>query len=216
MNKVCRIYMRVSTHDQDLTRQEKIIEEAKKFNYFIAGIYKEKASGTLTHSQRPALKKLIKSLQKGDVVMIEKMDRLTRLPFYEAKTLIETIRSKGASLYISNVPDLSGFYSDNLTTVQKVILDAIQDLLLDLALIQARDNYEDIKQRQAEGILIAKRNGKYKGRKKNIELHNKIIDYRFNQKLTLKQTSIICKCSLTTVKSVIKNYKSEVLNKTVS
>ncbi|MCX8592624.1 recombinase family protein [Gilliamella sp. B3804] len=204
--------MRVSTHEQDLTRQEKIIEEAKKFNYFIAGIYKEKASGALNHSQRPALKKLIKSLQNGDIVMIEKMDRLTRLPFSEAKMLIETIRSKGASLYISNVPDLSGFYNDNLTTVQKVILDAVQDLLLDLALIQARDNYEDIKQRQAEGILIAKKNGKYKGRKKNIELHNKIINYRFSKNLTLKQISIRCECSLTTVKKVIKDHKEKVKN----
>ncbi|OCG40865.1 recombinase family protein [Gilliamella sp. Bif1-4] len=207
MTKICRIYMRVSTHEQDLTRQEKIIEEAKKFNYFIAGIYREKASGTLTHSQRPELKKLIRSLQNGDIVMVEKMDRLTRLPFPQAVELIQTIRNKGAQLYISNVPDLSGFYNENMTTLQKMILDTVQNLLLNLALIQARDNYEDIRQRQKEGIAIAKANNKYKGRKKNTELHNKIINYRFNKNLSLQQISIMCKCSLTTVKKVIKENK---------
>lgn len=207
MTKTCRIYMRVSTREQDLTRQEKIIEEAKKFNYLIAGIYREKASGTLTHSQRPELKKLIRSLQNGDIVMVEKMDRLTRLPFPQAVELIQTIRNKGAQLYISNVPDLSGFYNENMTTLQKMILDTVQDLLLNLALIQARDNYEDIRQRQKEGIAIAKANNKYKGRKKNTELHNKIINYRFNKNLSLQQISIMCKCSLTTVKKVIKENK---------
>lgn len=212
MIKKCRIYMRVSTNDQDLTRQEKIIDEAKKFNYFIAGIYKEKISGTLHHSKRPELKKLIKSLQRGDIVMIEKMDRLTRLPFQQAQKLIETIREKGASLYISNVPDLSVFYNDDMTTLQKMILDTIQNLLLNLALIQARDNYEDIKQRQAEGIKIAKLNNKYKGRKKNDELHSKIIYNRIEKKMTLKKTALICECSLTTVKTVIKKYNSKLLN----
>jgi DNA invertase Pin-like site-specific DNA recombinase len=210
MTKICRIYMRVSTHEQDLTRQEKIIEEAKKNNYFIAGIYREKASGTLTHSQRPELKKLIKSLQNGDIVMVEKMDRLTRLPFPQAVELIQTIRNKGAQLYISNVPDLSGFYNDNMTTLQKMILDTVQNLLLNLALIQARDNYEDIRQRQAEGIRIAKLKNKYTGRKKNLELHNNIINYRINEKLSLQQTAITCKCSLTTVKKVIKEHQKTI------
>lgn len=206
--------MRVSTNEQDLTRQEKIIEEAKKNNFFIAGIYKEKASGTLTHSQRPQLKKLIKSLECGDIVMVEKMDRLTRLPFTQSQKLIETIKSKGASLYISDVPDLSGFYNDNLTTLQKMVLDTIRDFLINLALIQARDNYEDIMQRQAEGIKIAKRKNIYQGRKKNIELHSKIIYYRLEKKETLKNTAIICKCSLTTVKRVINKYKDDVLKTT--
>ncbi|RZL98034.1 MAG: resolvase, partial [Pedobacter sp.] len=42
---VARIYMRVSTETQDLKRQESIVLAAKSAGYYIAGIYREKASG---------------------------------------------------------------------------------------------------------------------------------------------------------------------------
>ncbi len=43
--KVARIYMRVSTEAQDLERQEGIAQAARAAGYYVAGIYREKASG---------------------------------------------------------------------------------------------------------------------------------------------------------------------------
>ncbi len=43
--KVARIYMRVSTEDQDLNRQDTIVESTKTADFYIAGLYREKANG---------------------------------------------------------------------------------------------------------------------------------------------------------------------------
>lgn len=54
--KVARIYLRVSTDRQDLQRQESIVEAAKAAGYYVAGIYREKASGARAdRPERPAL-----------------------------------------------------------------------------------------------------------------------------------------------------------------
>ncbi|MER9664816.1 recombinase family protein, partial [Mesorhizobium sp. M0159] len=90
---VARVYLRVSTQGQDLDRQESIIAEARDAGYYIAGVYREKASGA--RADRPELLRLIADLQRG-VVVAEKIDRISRLPLPEAEKLIETIRNKGA------------------------------------------------------------------------------------------------------------------------
>ena len=43
--KIARLYLRVSTESQDLARQESIVEDAKTAGFYVAGIYREKASG---------------------------------------------------------------------------------------------------------------------------------------------------------------------------
>lgn len=43
--KVARIYLRVSTEEQDLSRQDAIVESTKAAGFYVAGIYREKASG---------------------------------------------------------------------------------------------------------------------------------------------------------------------------
>jgi len=43
--RVARVYLRVSTAEQDLQRQEAIVTEVKAAGYYVAGVYREKASG---------------------------------------------------------------------------------------------------------------------------------------------------------------------------
>ena len=69
-----RIYLRVSTDKQDLARQDSIIEDAKRAGFYVAGVYREKASGA--RADRPELLRLISDLQRGDVVVAEKIDRI--------------------------------------------------------------------------------------------------------------------------------------------
>ena len=114
-----RIYLRVSTQEQDLTRQERLIEEARSAGYYIAGVYKEKASGACP--DRPELLRMIADLQQGDVVIAEKMDRLTRLPLPEAEKLIASIREKGARLSVPDVVDLSSL-AEKTQGVAKLVI----------------------------------------------------------------------------------------------
>ncbi len=59
--KVARVYLRVSTDAQDLKRQEEIITTAKEAGYYVAGVYREKASGA--RADRPELLRMIADLQ---------------------------------------------------------------------------------------------------------------------------------------------------------
>ncbi|KDC00356.1 resolvase, N-terminal domain protein, partial [Bordetella bronchiseptica D993] len=70
---VARVYLRVSTDAQDLERQEGIITAAKAAGYYVAGIYREKASGA--RADRPELLRMVADLQPGEVVIAEKIDR---------------------------------------------------------------------------------------------------------------------------------------------
>jgi DNA invertase Pin-like site-specific DNA recombinase len=54
---VARVYLRVSTQGQDLDRQESIIAEARDAGYYIAGVYREKASGA--RADRPELETVL-------------------------------------------------------------------------------------------------------------------------------------------------------------
>ncbi|CRX96613.1 Resolvase [Yersinia enterocolitica] len=83
--KIARIYERVSTSEQDLTRQADIEKTAIASGFYITGIYREKASGT--RADRPELLRMIADLQPGDVVIAERIDRISRLPLPEAEKL---------------------------------------------------------------------------------------------------------------------------------
>jgi DNA invertase Pin-like site-specific DNA recombinase len=143
---VARVYLRVSTQGQDLDRQESIIAGARDAGYYIAGVYREKASGA--RADRPELLRLIADLQPGEVVVAEKIDRISRLPLPEAEKLIETIRNKGARLAVPGVVDLSDIAA-SADGVAKIVLESIQEMLLKLALQMARDDFEDRRERKA-------------------------------------------------------------------
>ena len=62
---VARIYLRVSTEEQDLTRQAEIELSTRAAGYYIAGVYRDKASGA--RADRPELLRMIADLQPGEV-----------------------------------------------------------------------------------------------------------------------------------------------------
>src|SRR3546814_5355532 len=68
--------------------------EAKAAGYYVAAVYREKASGA--RADRPELLRMIADLQPGEGVIAEKIDRISRLPLTEAEQMVETIRARGA------------------------------------------------------------------------------------------------------------------------
>lgn len=207
--KVARIYMRVSSESQDLERQEQLVTNAKAEGYYIAGIYREKASGA--RADRPELLRLINDLQPDEVVISEKLDRISRLPLQEAESLIQTIKDTGAKLCIPGVMDLSDLVN-NSDGMARIVLESVQAMLLKLALQSARDDYEDRRERQKQGIELAKVAGRYKGRQANEDTHNLIIALRKSGE-SISDTSIKAKCSEATVKRVWRQFKKKSLGK---
>ena len=170
-----RVYLRVSTDTQDLERQEGIITVAKTAGYYVAGIYREKASGA--RADRPELLRMVVDLQPGEVVIAERIDRISRLPLPEAERLVASIRAKGARLAVPGVVDLSDLAAE-AQGVAKIVLESLQDMLLKLALQMARDDYEDRRERQRQGIELAKGAGKYRGRRADQKRRAQVIALR--------------------------------------
>lgn len=196
--RVARIYLRVSTDEQDLARQEAIVDEAKSTGYYIAGVYREKASGA--RADRPELLRLITDLQPDEVVIAEKIDRISRLPLDEAERLVAAIRDKGAKLAVPGIVDLSEL-TKTANGVARVVLESVQDLLLRVALQIARDDYEDRRERQRQGIELAKAEGRYSGRRANTKVHERVIALRTAGR-SIADTAQLAGCSPSQVKRV--------------
>jgi DNA invertase Pin-like site-specific DNA recombinase len=196
--KVARVYLRVSTDAQDLERQERLIEEAKTAGYYVAGVYREKASGA--RADRPELLRMIGDLQPGEVVIAERIDRISRLPLPDAERLVASIRAKGARLAVPGLVDLSELAAESRGTA-KIVLESVQDLLLRLALQMAREDYEDRRERQRQGIELAKRAKRYTGRKADTKTHDRILALR-GAGHSIMATAKLAGCSVSLVKLV--------------
>lgn len=200
--KIARLYLRVSTDGQDLARQERIREEAVAAGYYVAGIYREKASGA--RADRPELLRMIEDLQPGEVVIAEKIDRISRLPLAEAERLVASIRAKGAKLAVPGVVDLSELAAE-ATGVAQIVLESVQDMLLRLALQIAREDYETRRERQQQGIEIAKAAGKYAGRAGDKSLHARVVALRATNSIT--KTAKLAGCSVSQVKRICAKHR---------
>ena len=196
--KVARIYLRVSTDQQNLTRQANIEATAVAAGFYIAAIYKEKASGA--RADRPELLRMIGDLQPGDVVIAERIDRISRLPLPDAEKLIASIRATGAKLAVPGVVDLSEMAAPS-DHIAKIVLESVQDMLLKLALQMARDEYETRRERQRQGIQLAKEKGKYLGRKTDKAVHERIVALRRSNH-SIAETAKLARCSESQVKRV--------------
>lgn len=196
--KVARIYMRVSTEAQDLERQEGIAQAARATGYYVAGIYREKASGA--RADRPELLRMIDDLQPGEIVVAEKIDRISRLPLAEAERLVASIRAKGARLSVPGIIDLAELATE-AQGVPRIVLESVQDMLLKLALQMARDDYEDRRERQRQGIALAKASGRYAGRKTDAAMHRRIVALRAGGN-SIAETAKLAGCSTSQVKRV--------------
>ena len=98
------------------------------------------------------------------MVLAEKIDRISRLPLPEVELLVAAIRAKGAQVAVPGIIDLSSLVADS-AGVAGIVLEAVQEMLPREALQTARDDDETRREPQREDIQIAKRTGRYSGRK---------------------------------------------------
>lgn len=204
--KTCRIYQRVSTSGQDLTRQQKLIADAEAAGFYVAGVYSEKISGTV--ASRPELNRLISDLKKGDVVIAESLDRISRLPVAEGEALIARITEKGAKIAVPDLIDLSEVIDNSPDEMVRIVLEANQKMMLKIALHMARKDYEQRATKQASGIAVAKTKGVYKGRKPDTVANSKIVELR-KLDYTIAKIATTLNVSESQVKLILKKAKAE-------
>lgn len=136
-------YIRVSTEHQETARQQKIM-----CDYQVDRIFSEKLSGA--NADRPQLKAMIDYVREGDTLYIESISRLGRST-KDLLNIIDTLTDKGVTL-VSHKESI-----DTDTPSGKFMLTVFAAL--------SQLEREQLKQRQREGIEIAKAQGKYTGRK---------------------------------------------------
>jgi DNA invertase Pin-like site-specific DNA recombinase len=188
----------VSTEEQDLTRQAEIEQNTRTSGFYVAGVYREKASGA--RADRPELLRMVADLQPGEVVVAEKMDRISRLPLPEAEQLVRSIRAKGAKLAVPGLVDLSDLAAE-ADGVSRIVLESVQELLLKLALQMAREDYETRRERQRQGVQLAKVAGKYAGRAPDLATHQRIVTLRAAGQ-TIQRTAELTGSSMSQVKRI--------------
>ncbi len=163
-----RVYLRASTDGQDASRaKEELIAHAKAHGLLVAGCYQENASGTKL--ERPELERLIADSKAGDILLIEKVDRLARLPHELWTTLKKRIQDKGVVIRVVDQPMTHQVAANDMAKV-------LTNFMLDLAASMAHDDYVTRRKRQAQGIAKAKAEGKYKGKQANIEQYKNILE----------------------------------------
>lgn len=155
-------YARVSTVDQNEARQMEALRED-----VVDRIYMDKKSGK--DFNRPEYQKMISELHKGDVLVIHSIDRLGR-NYEEIITEWRKITKEiEADIIVQDMPLLNTSQNKDLTGT------LIADIVLQLLSYVAQRERENIRQRQKEGIAIAKARGKYKGRAKK-EIDKKLFE----------------------------------------
>ena len=170
-------YLRASTAQQDATRAKNTLQQfANEYGHRIAGWFIENVSGTKEH--RPELIRLLGHSQPGDVMLIEQVDRLTRMSPEAWERLKSTIKMQG--LYIVSLDLPTSWQALNQPECDQCfhsqLLGMINELMLDILALTARKDYEDRKRRQAEGI--AKNRVKFTGRKADDSRHRAVIELR--------------------------------------
>ena len=150
-------YARVSSKDQKLERQFEIFKSE-----CVEKVFSEKMQGD--NPERPALNEMLNFIREGDIVVVTELDRLARDNDLLTDIMSE-IHKKGATLDVLNLPTLKGIEDDNLRRL-------INNLIIEIYKYQAEAERLKIKERQAQGIEIAKREGRYKGGK---------LKYSFNE-----------------------------------
>jgi DNA invertase Pin-like site-specific DNA recombinase len=159
-------YKRVSTIEQNTTRQLDGIEIDK--------VYEDKCSGSTT--DRPQLQRLLDNMRSGDTIIVHDISRLAR-NLTDLLQLIETINSAGVQLQ---------FIKEAITYNRD---DKNQKLMLSIMGAVATFERDMIKERQAEGIAIAKANGIYFNRKQSKAINKSGIIQSLKEGLSVRKTA---------------------------
>ena len=183
-------YIRVSAGDQNPERQLESIPLDKKFVDY----------SSAKSTDRPQLKAMLEFVREDDIVIVHSMDRLAR-NLKDLRNLVDKLIEKSIQVqFIKENLIFSG--NDNPTS----------NLMLSLIGAIAEFEHAFIKERQREGIVIAKKKGKFSGRKKKLdESKIEILKKELQTRKSISQISKELGVSRVTLHRYITNLKRKIL-----
>ena len=197
-----RIYVRASTKEQDAKRAlDDLVMFSKKYGDKYVP-YVENHTGTKL--ERPHLNKLLDESEQGDILLVESVDRLSRLTQKDFDTLKERIKQKGLRLIVADIPTTHVTASDNMTGE---LMSVINSMLIDLLATMARLDNEKRKERIKQGL--ARSGYKPTGKKANDEKHKQILDLSEHGNLTKDQIAKLADVGVATVYRVLRGNRVE-------
>lgn len=186
-------YARISSKEQNLDRQLEALQSVSK-------VFSDKASGQST--ERPQLQAMLDYLREGDIVIVTELDRLGRNN-KDLTEIMNAIQQKGATLEVLNLPSMNGIEDENLRRL-------INNLVVELYKYQAESERKRIKERQAQGIELAKKKGRFTGRKSTFQKDDPLLQRAFNlyqsKEYTLKEIEHHTKIPVSTLKRYLTKY----------
>jgi DNA invertase Pin-like site-specific DNA recombinase len=163
-----RAYLRASTTDQDANRARAQLKTfAAERGLKVAAWYTENESGAKL--ARPELFRLLADSQPGDILLIEQVDRLSRLTAGDWEKLKAELTSRHVRVVALDLPTSWTMATKNADQFTARMFEAINGMLLDMLAAVARKDYDDRRRRQAQGQAKAKAEGRYKGRPEDTE-----------------------------------------------
>jgi DNA invertase Pin-like site-specific DNA recombinase len=198
-----RLYFRASTKEQDSKRAEKSLVTFASDNHLqIIKKYFENYSGTKLN--RPELNKLLEESEEDEVLLVESVDRLSRLSFEDFDTLKQRLSEKKLRLVVMDLPTTHLNVTSGLTGD---IMRVINSMLIDLMATMARIDQEKRVERIKQGMERAKESGKrVGGRGKNIKYREQVEVY-LKRDMTAQEVSKLVGCGIATVYRVQKELR---------
>jgi DNA invertase Pin-like site-specific DNA recombinase len=196
-NMIVRIYVRASNKEQDA---ERALDDLVMFskNYGDKYVpYVENHTGTKL--ERPELTKLLNESNNGDILLVESVDRLSRLTQKDFDILKERIKQKGLRLIVADIPTTHVTASDNMTGE---LMSVINSMLIDLLATMARLDNEKRKERIKQGL---QRSGyKPTGKKADTAKHERIKALLATGAMTKEEIAKVVDCGIATVYRIAK------------
>jgi DNA invertase Pin-like site-specific DNA recombinase len=205
MTVLARLYLRASTDEQDASRARSALEAfAADKGLRIAGSYVENESGASL--QRPELFRLLADSRPGDVLLVEQVDRLSRLTDADWKRLRSELERREVRVVALDLPTswMLATATDDFTSR---MFAAVNGMMLDVLAAVARKDYEDRRRRQAEGQKRAKDAGAYKGRPEDVK-RNAAIAEMLAKGMSWSKIQAATECSRATVAKIAERMKA--------
>lgn len=199
-----RAYLRASTPGQDASRARGALDAfAAERGLRIAARYLENESGAKL--ARPELFRLLADCEPGDVLLVEQVDRLSRLTATDWIKLRAEIDAKQVRIVALDLPTSWSLVApaDEFTAR---MFAAVNAMMLDVLAAVARKDYDDRRRRQAEGTARAKAAGLYKGRPENVA-RNRAIGAMLRDGRTWREIIDATGCSRTLLAKIARERK---------
>ena len=200
-----RAYLRASTDEQDASRARQQLETfAAERGLSVAAWYAENESGAKL--ARPELFRLLADARPGDVLLVEQVDRLSRLTTSDWERLKAEIAKRRVRVIALDLPTSWTLAKEGDAFTARM-LDALNGMMLDMLAAVARKDFEDRRRRQVQGVERGRAEGRYKGRPEDLK-RNAGIAAMLKAGSSWTQIQAATRCSRATIAKIAKQVAS--------